>query len=278
MADAQAPGAAASEAASMSAHLRAINARTAPELRQQTGGHAGVVDVLAEVAGQFKSAPAAPIPVAGADGSTAVSGGGGPEKQEESWLYLRALAVHGGSLIECIDAGIKLDAVGNVVKVRYTDHFAHFSHAALILCCKIFVEIHILSAICECIICNATYNIQISECLLTRLSPTSHSLPHSLADQCNNTHRLPVVQLHVYVIGGPTYLALESFQSLLLLLQPINGQLWLLIVLMKRNHLHREMQQWLMLLMHIPRLRLRKAYHPAQSLLQLIRSCCSAAS
>ena len=116
MADAQAPAAAAAEAAVISAHLRAISGKTVTELRQQTGGHAGVVEALAEVAGHFKSSPAPPIPV---EDATAVSGG--PERLEDSWLYLRAVAVHGGSLIDCICAGIQLDMVGSVVKVRYTE-------------------------------------------------------------------------------------------------------------------------------------------------------------
>ena len=136
-----APDAAAGPSGSLLAQLRTLSTTPVADLRQQAGGPAGVVEMLAGLAassfGKGGGAPPFPVPassssassasdanaaVAAGDAGAGTNAGQNPNavaspQREEALLYLQTLTVHGSNLVGCIDSGIKLEAVATCVKV-----------------------------------------------------------------------------------------------------------------------------------------------------------------
>ena len=136
-----APDAAAGPSGSLLAQLRTLSTTPVADLRQQAGGPAGVVEMLAGLAassfGKGGGAPPFPVPASSSlassasDANAAVAAGDAdagangqnrnavvyPQRHEEALLYLQTLTVHGSNLVGCIDSGIKLEAVATCVKV-----------------------------------------------------------------------------------------------------------------------------------------------------------------
>ena len=137
-----APDAAAGPSGSLLAQLRTLSTTPVADLRQQAGGPAGVVEMLAGLAassfGKGGGAPPFPVPASSSSASSAsdvnaavAAGDAGagtnagqnpnavasPQRHEEALLYLQTLTVHGSNLVGCIDSGIKLEAVATCVKV-----------------------------------------------------------------------------------------------------------------------------------------------------------------
>ena len=136
-----APDAAAGPSGSLLAQVRTLSTTPVADLRQQAGGPAGVVEMLAGLAassfGKGGGAPPFPVPVSSSSASSAsdanaavaagdagagTNAGQNPNavaspQREEALLYLQTLTVHGSNLVGCIDSGIKLEAVATCVKV-----------------------------------------------------------------------------------------------------------------------------------------------------------------